>query len=279
MIFILFMIFLLSCESFFPKIKHKSYRYTILHNKQKSIYKYHNISNYFDNHPQLQDKKILSIYPAGLKGFYQMGITTYMKKNMDLDSFIFNGASAGAWNSLLLSYKGNIDIFKEMILSIDYESSASIFEMQKRFKKKIIEKFSSDDFELDKIYISVTVLDNFQFKTFTYTDFENLEDALDCIIASSNIPFITGKLIYIYRNKLCFDGGFKPNPFIYNQNPNISIYPFPNNKNNILIDNSERLENYNEFQINNKIIHDLFYKGFYEAKKMKQVILNKLQIS
>lgn len=125
----------------------------------------------------------------------------------------------------------------------------------------------------------MTVLDNFQFKTFTYTDFENLEDAIDCIIASSNIPFITGKLIYIYRNKLCFDGGFKPNPFIYNQNPNISIYPFPNNKNNILIDNSERLENYNEFQINNKIIHDLFYKGFYEAKKMKQVILNKLQIS
>ena len=50
--------------------------------------------------------------------------------------------------------------------------------------------------------------------TFIYTDFLNLSDALDCCIASSHIPLITGGLFNFYKNKLSFDGGFSRYPYL-----------------------------------------------------------------
>ena len=42
----------------------------------------------------------------------------------------------------------------------------------------------------------------------------NLEDCLDCCIASSHIPLITNGLIHKYDEKFTFDGGFSSNPYI-----------------------------------------------------------------
>lgn len=36
-----------------------------------------------------------------------MGILTYIKENYDFDDFIYSEASAGAWNSLFMCYKGD----------------------------------------------------------------------------------------------------------------------------------------------------------------------------
>ena len=41
-----------------------------------------------------------------------------------------------------------------------------------------------------------------KFETNIYTDFYDLEDALNCCVASSNIPFITGNLFNKYKLKL-----------------------------------------------------------------------------
>ena len=49
--------------------------------------------------------KSLALKPGGLKGFYMMGITKYIKSNYDLENWHFYDSSAGAWNSLYLSCK------------------------------------------------------------------------------------------------------------------------------------------------------------------------------
>ena len=53
------------------------------------------------------DQKIISITPGGFKGFYTLGICHYLKDNYDLSEFLYSGASAGSWNALFLSFKGN----------------------------------------------------------------------------------------------------------------------------------------------------------------------------
>ena len=75
-------------------------------------------------------------------------------------------------------------------------------------KSVILKNYKDDSFDLDKLYLGVTVLDKSEIKLCIYNDFNDLEDAVDCCIASSHIPLITGGLIHIYKKRICFDGGF-----------------------------------------------------------------------
>lgn len=170
----------------------------------------------------LLDKKIIKISPGGLYGFYGTGICSIIKKNYNLNKYIFSGASAGAWNSLFMSYKNDINVLVQSIFEIDVNFN-SIKHLQMNLKEKILEFHKTEEFDLKKVFVSVCVLDNFQFKNFIYTDFVDLADALDCCIASSNIPFMTGNLIHRYRNKICFDGGFLRNQTFLFAKPNFEI--------------------------------------------------------
>jgi len=63
----------------------------------------------------LSNKKIISISPGGLKGFYLLGVLTYIKQNYNLENYIFTGASAGSWVSLFMSYKkSNLDLINKI---------------------------------------------------------------------------------------------------------------------------------------------------------------------
>ena len=59
-----------------------------------------NLLNYTNS-----NKKLIIITPGGLKGFYVLGICSYIKENYNISDYVFSGASAGSWNSLFLSYK------------------------------------------------------------------------------------------------------------------------------------------------------------------------------
>ena len=258
----------------------KKPKYTIHHNKHNIKLEYNNITNYFFDNKYLTDKNIINIYPAGLRGFYEMGICVYIKENYNIDNYVFSGASAGAWNSLLLSYRGDPINFKNFILEFDKYDIKSLEELQKNFKNRILLNFKSDDFDLKKIFIGVTVLEKFKFKNYIFTDFESLEDAIDCVIASSNIPFITGKLFYKYKNRLCFDGGFSKDPYIHNPNIDLLIYPevFKNTDENNIQDLSGGIIENDLFEVDFKNIVKLFEKGYNDAIKydnfVKKYILN-----
>ena len=99
-------------------------------------------------------KKLIKISPGGLYGFYDAGICSVIKKKYNLDNYIFSGASAGAWNSLFLSYKNDIDNLIKSILDIDINFT-SVKELQIILKNKILQEHKSDEFDLKKIYFSI----------------------------------------------------------------------------------------------------------------------------
>ena len=142
------------------------------------------------------DKKIITLSPGGFRGFYVLGLCKYIKENYDLTNYVFSGASAGAWNSLFLSYNGNSDKFVDSVLGVDIKKQSSLYNVQQNMKETLLEFFDETDFDFQKLYIGTTIIKDFRFRPIIYSDFTNLEDAIDCCIASSHIPFITGGFKY-----------------------------------------------------------------------------------
>ena len=172
---------------------------------------------------KILDKKVISLSPGGIYGYYDIGTCSTLKKNFNITNTIYSGASAGSWNSIFMSYKYNTDDLIKNILSLSIIKNTSFKNMQLILKNKLCEIYNSDDFDLDNIYISVTVFENFSFTKYVYTNFRSLEDAVNCCIASSNIPFITGNLILKYDNKISFDGGFFKDPYLLIKKPMLKI--------------------------------------------------------
>ena len=268
----------------------KKINYIVHHNLFNIQLEYNNITDYYYDNKFITGKNIINIYPAGLKGFYEMGMTLYIKENYNMENFIYSGASAGAWNTLLLAYKGNIIDFKNMINDLNFTKLRNIYELQMKLKTKILTRFVDNDFDFNKMYIGVTVLEKMRFKNYIFTDFESLEDALDCIIASSNIPFLTGKIIYKYRDKICFDGWFSKDSYIHHPNEKLiidsNLFSEFNkletiNKIDEWVDFNNKwidIHNNNIFENNFNILLKLFEKGYYDAstnvKFIEKNILN-----
>ena len=222
------------------------------------------------------NKELLTISPGGIKGFYLLGIMAYIKNNYNTDNLIYSGASAGSWNSLFMCYKGDslkliYNMFDNNILN-----SKSILELEYYMKYKLLSKYKSEDFNLDRLYISVSSIDNFKITKHIFNDFQNLEDAINCCIASSHIPFITGGLINKYNNMLSFDGGLCENPYL-NVKEKLHIYPNiwkeKQKKESLFMKIANCILEYSEFfsiKKNNPI--KLFDDGYQDARKNKDFL-------
>ena len=184
--------------------------------------------SYLDQTEFIQNKSLIAISPGGFKGFYLLGVSSYLKQHYSLENYIYTGASAGAWNSLFLSLKSNHDHFIKDIV-VDYQDILkklrTPMQVEKFMKDKILSRYSTEDFDLRRLFIGVTTIENFQRKTNIYTDFHDLEDAIDCCMASSHIPFLTGGFSQLYHNKYCFDGGFSKYPYLNFSKPALYITP------------------------------------------------------
>ncbi len=197
-----------------------------IHNRILTLYKnnnkpydFNNMNEIFENNPS----KLIISTPGGLFGFYFMGVSSYIKEHYDLSDYVFSGASAGAWNSLFLSLKENDKLFIKEILKIDIKNIKSILKLEKKMKSFILDNYDESMFDIDRLYLGVTVLDKSELKLCIYNDFISLEDTIDCCIASSHIPFVTGGPCNIYRNKYSFDGGFYNYPYLNISTPSLII--------------------------------------------------------
>lgn len=161
-------------------------------------------------------KNIIRISPGGLKGFYTLGILSYLRNHYQMGSYVYSGASAGAWNGLLMCLNSDNQTVNHFIdsLFVPVSRAKSIEEIQWTFKHMLLESFDSSDFDLNRLHIGVVVLENKQLKTKIYSGFDNLPDAIDCCMSSSHIPLVTGRLIKNYREHMVFDGGFSSDPYI-----------------------------------------------------------------
>ena len=90
----------------------------IISNNNKKIFGDDEKENFFMENEFIKNKKIISISPGGFKGVYMLGICMYIKDHFDLRPFIFSGASAGAWNSLMLTCKKDVKLLKNEIVTV-----------------------------------------------------------------------------------------------------------------------------------------------------------------
>ena len=214
-------------------------------------------------------KRFISINPAGVYGFYTLGISSYLKDNYNLHQYYFIGASSGSWNSLLCCYKYNqTSLIRELLKQDFFENSLSISNLQKNLSNYISTNYNSEDFNLDKLYISISEFNNFELKSVIIHNFTNLENALECCILSSHIPFITSdSFIKKYRDKIAFDGGLTEFP------PKIistyfEISPSKYNSKNI----EKAFLGLITKNVSIKIIQELYSKGYHDSHYQKKDI-------
>jgi len=217
----------------------------------------------------VRKKEIISISPGGYKGFYILGICQYIKEHYCLDNYIFSGASAGSWNALAMCFIGNIFEFQMNVIDYPLQNYKTISEMEQHIIGKITRYYTKDDFDLKRLYIGVTAIEKCQPKTIIYSNFTSLHDALDCCIASSHIPFITGGLIKKYRNSLSFDGGFSHYPYLNHKGSILHITPNLWSKRNesnhkMSISDYTTLFSKNEF-----IFRDMIKNGYDDSSRNK----------
>lgn len=225
-----------------------------------------------DNQIDTSEKKLIISTPAGLHGFYSMGVTAYLKENYDLSECIFSGASAGAWNSLFLCFKGNNTEFINTVLSSDIGKAKSINQIERIMSNSVYEKYKNSQhcFSLNKISIGVTIYYfPFRFRLKIYNDFKNLDDVIECCVASSHIPFITGNLLHRYRNLISFDGGFFNYPYLNTTTPTLIISP------NMWGSNFTKTNSYQnplKFSKQTANFTRLYQEGYDDSKKNKEYL-------
>lgn len=212
-----FTIFLILTQGykFNLKLPEKLFRYdekysNIILRRSKLVYNYNNYTIF----EQRYNEKVFNLTPAGINGFYMLGIIKRMNEIHNMNDFIFSGASAGAWNGLILCAYKRKEIFNNIENNPDFFNIKKFNELQRFMKNYFLTNYKSSDFNFTKLFIGVTQYQGFHMYTNIFSDFYNLEDCLDCCIASSHIPLITNGLVQKYDEKFTFDGGFSSNPYI-----------------------------------------------------------------
>ena len=267
----------LSFQNRFPRYLATLKSHTDIHNihiiNDNVWYKQNELDKFLYNNEFIQNKKLISISPGGYKGFYVLGICKYIKENYNLDDYIFSGASAGAWNSLLLCYKYDINNIIEQIVDNHIQSATSLYETEKIIKYKILTKYNSDNFDLRRLFIGVTTMQNYNYNTTIFTGFNNLEDAINCCIASSHIPLITGGLKHIYHNLVSFDGGFSKYPYLNITKPVLHITPSIWKKNQTRNNQQLKITDYTTLFSKSKFVFvDMVNNGYNDASENKDIL-------
>ena len=253
---------------------HNNVKQYIISCKNNNIYSDNAAKLFLDENKFLFNKKLITVSPGGFKGFYLLGILTFIKETYETNDLIYSGASAGAWNSLFMCYKGNSFPFIYNLLDNNIKKSKSILELEYFIKYKLLSNYNDDDFDLNKLFIGVTTIQNLIPRTNIFSDFDTLEDAINCCVASSHIPFITGGITNKYHNMFTFDGGFSKYPYLDRERL-IHISPSMwNNADKVEVNTIKKnMKKYSEiFSISKNNLLELFDDGYYDAKKNKQYL-------
>jgi hypothetical protein len=204
-----------------------------------------------------------------------------------MDNYIFSGASVGAWNALFMCYKKDSKKFVHDLLDYKPIKMNDIKEVKYFLKYEVLPSFSKDDFDLRRLFVAVR-MKRFQPVTNIFSDFNNLEDAVKCCIASSHIPLITSVLTNKYYNMYTFDGEFSKYPYLNFTENVLHItpsmwkktnttgeynYPDINNK-QAFLDSFRSLDIILElfFMVKNRNYMELFDNGYLDAKNNKEVL-------
>jgi len=252
--------------------ENKNITQSLILNKIKKEFSFDDIETkrlYLNNYHGIKDKKLITISPGGYRGFYMLGVCSFIKENYNTKDFIFSGASAGAWNSLFMTYKYDPIDLSLKLLNEDLEEEKKIKDSQYRIKELFLNNYVAEDFELDRLFIGVTSITGASLQTNIFSDFIDLEDAVNCCIASSNIPLITGSFTNKYNNQIAFDGGFSSYPYLNIKDSVFHISPKMWGKTY----EKDIFGGYARLIFKSKYSYvDLYDNGYNDAKKNKDVL-------
>ena len=133
----------------------------IISSKNNNVYCNSQAKLFINENTFLDDKKLITISPGGYKGFYLLGILTYIKEKYETENLIYSGASAGSWNGLFMCYKGNPLSFVYNLLDYNIKNTQSITELEYFMKYKLLTSYKTDDFDLRRLFIGVTTIKGF----------------------------------------------------------------------------------------------------------------------
>ena len=264
-------------------IKKHGVKQCIISSKNDKSYCESQAKIFINENEFLSGKKVITISPGGFKGFYLLGIMAYIKDKYDVEDFVYSGASAGSWNSLFMCYKGDTLKFVYNLLDMNILKIKSLPEMEYFIKYKILTNYKDSDFDLRRLFIGVTTFKNFIPSTNIISDFESLEDAINCCIASSHIPLITGGITNRYHNMFTFDGGFSRYPYLDYMEKLLHISPSmweesvnkdkKNKKPNIMYSAFSSLKKFTGFfSLSKRNLLELFDNGYQDAKEHKEYL-------
>jgi len=184
---------------------------------------------YYMKSANLTDKKIISISGSGYYGFYNLGVCSYIKEHYDTSNYLFTGTSSGAWNSLFMTLKNekNIKRVKKLLMHNKLYKNKNAKQILETLKNKLLKKYTMDDFDLSRLFIGLTSFG----KTHIYTEFDDLQDVVDCCVSSSTVPFISGSIFNKYKNVCAFDGLFCNSPYLTTNENVLHIHHTMWNKN------------------------------------------------
>jgi len=250
----------------------------IISSRNNNIYCNSQANLFINGNNFLNDKKLITISPGGYKGFYLLGILSYIKEKYETDHLIYSGASAGAWNGLFMCYKGDPMTFVYNILDYNITHTKSITELEYFLKYKLLSSYKTDDFDLRRLFVGVTTIKFFAPSTNIFSDFESLEDAINCCFASSHIPFVTGGLTNKYHNMFTFDGGFSKYPYLDREklvhiSPSMWRPKEPTTVFNTMQRSLQSIKSYSEFfSMSKNNLLELFDDGYQDAKNNKSYL-------
>lgn len=196
------------------------------------------------------------ISPGGRYGMYTLGICHYIKNNFDIKHKKIVGFSSGSWNGLFMCMKKK---YLNNALREGFKiNNVSVPNMLKK-TINIVKKYKINQFNINNLYIGTC---NFN-KHIIYNNFITIDDAIRCCVSSSFVPFMTyNDIMYIYKNKLSFDGGFYYNNYkksLPSSTLIISFRMFGRYKNSNIITE--------KFNKNKPSAYQLYIKGYSDAVK------------
>ena len=194
--------------------------------------------------------------PGGRYGMYSLGICHYVKNNFNIKNKKIVGFSSGSWNALFMCMKKK---YLNNILREGFKiNNVSVPTMLKK-TINIVKKYKIKQFNIKNLYIGSCHFN----EHIIYNKFITMDDVIRCCISSSFVPFITyNDIIYIYKNKLSFDGGFYYKNYkqtLPSRTLIISFRMFGRHQNLNLM--TERLKK------NKESAYQLYIKGYHDAAK------------
>jgi hypothetical protein len=154
---------------------------------------------------------------GGLKGYFVCGsshVLQYQLRRKGLRIARVAGASAGAWAAMFMLTKVSSKDWIQTYMACKETPDVWMHESYERIWIEWLQHVMAADAYItcnDRLFVSITVLTIFGPRNRIISKFTSNEDLIQCCLASSAIPMITGSKLRRFRGELVLDGGVTNN--------------------------------------------------------------------